>query len=503
MAGDVGIHEQVIVHGADAPAAARSAEAATTLAGAVTHQYGPRVVIAAVPPAVAPALAARVPGELAPSPAAIPDDVARDLDDVGALGLEAFALRGSDEFAAAKAERPRAGEMWDLDAPDAPFEAGTEALGAEAPAFATSARLTGSVAVGLVIVSGPTAALKFTDDERTKIVAEVQNGLTWLGAQSSPGGISWSYDIRPVSITARPAAGDTTGEQKEARFRDPALKKLGFGTGIAGARAYVEDLRRRLGTDWAYCAFFTKYPVGHFAYASIGGPRLVMEYANDGWGPDNIDRVFAHESGHIFGAPDEYASSGCDCGGEWGFFRTPNGNCANCAPEGGVACIMKSNDWAMCAHTPAHLGFPQGRKYSGVFLPGTDAYGLWVDADWESFQSKWREWTGRGLRLVDLEVSESGGALRYSGVFRAGADAHGLWANADWPSFQAKWKQWSEQGLRLVDLEISQMGGQTRYSGVFRAGTGRYGLWVNADWPSFEAKWRQWQAEGLSLVDLA
>jgi hypothetical protein len=67
------------------------------------------------------------------------------------------------------------------------------------------------------------------------------------------------------------------------------------------------DLRRRLGTEWAYCGFFTKYPLGHFGYASIGGPRIVMAYANDGWGPSNIDRVFAHETGHIFNCPDEYA----------------------------------------------------------------------------------------------------------------------------------------------------------------------------------------------------
>ena len=177
----------------------------------------------------------------------------------------------------------------------------------------TSSRLTGRVAVGIVIVEGPTADLKFTAAERTKVVAEVQNGLTWLGSQSSPGGISWSYDIRIVTLTTKPNAADASLAQKEARWRDPAMQQLGFATGMAGVQAYVNGLRTRLNTDWAYCAFFVKYPVGHFAYASLGGPRLVMHYANDGWGPDNIDRVFAHESGHIFGAPDEYSSSGCSC----------------------------------------------------------------------------------------------------------------------------------------------------------------------------------------------
>ena len=82
-----------------------------------------------------------------------------------------------------------------------------------------------------------------------------------------------------------------------------------------------------------------------------------MHFDNDGWGPDQIDRVFAHETGHIFNAPDEYAQSGCNCGGAWGHFGEPNRNCATCAPNGGVKCIMQSNDWAMCDATRLHLGY--------------------------------------------------------------------------------------------------------------------------------------------------
>ena len=119
----------------------------------------------------------------------------------------------------------------------------------------------------------------------------------------------------------------------------------------------MEDIRARFGTRWTYCGFFTKYPLTWFAYASIGGPRLVMDYNNDGWGPDNIDRVFAHETGHIFGAPDEYASSGCDCGGGWGRFSIANCNCENCAGGGGLPCLMKGNTFSLCEYTPSHLGW--------------------------------------------------------------------------------------------------------------------------------------------------
>ena len=46
-----------------------------------------------------------------------------------------------------------------------------------------------------------------------------------------------------------------------------------------------------------------------------------MHYDNDGWGPDNIDRVFTHETGHIFGCPDEYAASNCSCDTKAGYLR--------------------------------------------------------------------------------------------------------------------------------------------------------------------------------------
>jgi hypothetical protein len=507
MAGDLEIHERCLVHTEDVSAAAESAAAVTSLSGGVTHEYGPRVIVAALPPAAEPAVRSQFSDvAIAAEPAALADETTRNMDQVGELGLAAFAMRVAPEYAEAKAQRPHAGEEWDAadaEPPDLIDDHGAEALGGEALAAATSARLTGRVAVAVVIVEGPTNALKFSADERTKVIAEVQNGLTWLGSQSSPTGISWSYDIRTVTLDVSAGSANQTLEQKEARWRDPAMQELGFGTGLAGVRAFVEDMRTRLGSDWGYCAFFTKYPVGHFAYASLGGPRLVMHYDNDGWGPDNIDRVFAHETGHIFNAPDEYAASQCDCGGSWGHFGVPNSNCATCAPAGGVPCIMKSNDWAMCPYTPYHLGFPQGQRYSGVFLSGTESYGLWLNAGWTQFSAKWQEWSNQGLRLVDLEISESGGQARYSGVFRAGTGAYALWVNADWPNFQTKWQQLTGQGLRLTDLEVLTVGGKPRYSGVFAAGTGGHALWADADWPSFQTKWKELSGQGLRLVDLA
>ena len=318
-----------------------------------------------------------LPGDLRPRGAADVDADRAGIDATGALGILGLALRESDEYAASKASRPLEGAPWDADdgtTPGCAFltEADDVAGAPEAGAapLPTSQRLSGSVAVGLVIVEGPTAALQFSAAEQATVVAETQNGLSWLGARHPTQPVTWRWDIDVVRLDV---AADAPASDNEARFRDPALAALGFGAGHAGARAYAEDLRRRLGTNWAYVAFFTKYPVNHFAYAFIGGPLLVMDYANDGWGPTNIDRVFAHETGHIFGAPDEYASSGCNCGGSWGYYGKPNANCANCAAGGGVDCLMRANSWAMCSHTPWHLGFPMCPGRLGVQFTGTVA----------------------------------------------------------------------------------------------------------------------------------
>ena len=504
MAGDIGIREKAVIL---PEAGSLAAEAAIPgLPGGVKHVYGFRVMVVEVPEeAGAEALAA--PGAaMVEDAASVPADVLASLSLPEQLGLQALSLRQSASYVAAKAVRPHDGRHWDSSVADQPachditLADSAEAL---APAGApTSARLTGSIAVGIIIVEGPTAALTFSSAERTKVVAEVQNGLGWLASQS-PEGITFKYDIHVVTLATPPGPSSLDSGQKEALWRDPAMVKLGFAPDMTGVTAYVEKLRTTLGTTWAYCGFFTKYPLGWFAYASIGGPRLVMDYANDGWGPDNIDRVFAHESGHIFGAPDEYAASGCNCGGSWGFYGRPNTNCANCAPSGGVDCLMKGNSWTMCDQTPYHLGFPLvDQRYSGVWRQGNDAYYLWANASWNSFVAKWQQLGAQNLRLVDLKITRTGNDERFHGVWRQGTGGYYLWVNADWNSFVTKWQQLAGQGLRLVDIEVQNVNGTLLYSGVWLPGTDGYYLWANADWNSFVAKWQELGPQNLRLIDI-
>ncbi len=347
MAGDLNITEWAVIE-ETAPALG---DVAGREHGRPIHRYG-RVGIYADPQRAGTARAAGEPPDLGRLPGG-PNEAER-------LGLAALQLRESEDYRTAKRNRPRAGEAWDM--PDCttvvprPERAGdgAGAPGAARAAAPTSSYLEGTVAVGIVIVEGPTPQLQFSDAERTKVIAEVQNGLGFYATANPLAGISFAYDIQDVTLTV---AADPNAPDLEAHWRDPAMAAIGFTPDMDGVYSYVESLRGKFGTRWTYCAFFTKYPLSWFAYAWIGGPRLVMDYNNDGWGPDNIDRVFAHETGHIFNCPDEYASSGCDCGGSWGRFGLANGNCQNCAADGGVSCLMKGNDFELCGYTPGHLGW--------------------------------------------------------------------------------------------------------------------------------------------------
>jgi hypothetical protein len=173
------------------------------------------------------------------------------------------------------------------------------------------------------------------------------------------------------------------GWDAEDKWRDPALNLLGFPSGGDGIAALSQFLQNAVGAQWGYVTFFTKMPTAWFAYA--GGGRVVMRQTSgsfESW--TSIDRVFAHETGHIFGAPDEYSSSKCTCDSTAGtFFTEVNGNCDPCAAAG-TNCVMKNNTTTqLCAFTPAHLGWE-------AFLDKVDA-GLhsYPNNKLYQFQGKW------------------------------------------------------------------------------------------------------------------
>jgi len=138
--------------------------------------------------------------------------------------------------------------------------------------------------------------------------------------------VRFSDITQPVDAEYPKYVGGLDKAGAEALWRDPAQAELGVGPGEDGYNDYLAQLRQDLGTEWGILAFITKYPVGWPAYA--GTPRLVMAWSDS----ENFDRVFAHETGHLFGAPDEYSASNCSCDTVSGrFLNAKNGNCKLCA----------------------------------------------------------------------------------------------------------------------------------------------------------------------------
>ena len=81
-----------------------------------------------------------------------------------------------------------------------------------------------------------------------------------------------------------------------------------------------------------------------------------MQYSNDGWGTDRIDSVFAHETGHVFNAPDEYNYCRCTPLYGRGSCTATNVNCKTCTSSQ-ASCIMRGSAWNLCENTKKHVGW--------------------------------------------------------------------------------------------------------------------------------------------------
>lgn len=235
----------------------------------------------------------------------------------------------------------------------------TRSMSGSVPVPGVNNILQGKVTVGLVIVSGNTAETTFSAFETAKVVAEVAEATNWLTQQNRDAALNYLIVPKYISIpngnAGLPSGSSCTAYENV--WLNPTLPLLGVrnATGRAGANQYAVNIRAANSAMNGWSAFFIKFEACHFAYQT--GQGTYMQYSNDGWGPDLINRVFAHESGHVFGAPDEYASSGCGCGNR-GFFSVPNNNCDNCtSPYSKTACLMKANTLSICQWSRGSLGW--------------------------------------------------------------------------------------------------------------------------------------------------
>jgi hypothetical protein len=325
--------------------------------GHVTHVFPPAALIAELP--VGASLAAGVSG------------VYRQVVDEATLGtLGGEARRAAQVWNGLLAPEAPAATMQSLDTLEAelvgdalvpPPPQRIQALAVTLnPSYSeTSEYLIGRVAVGIVLPESDGGAdpstEDWTEDERALVLSEVTAALDWWANLEPNAHLTFVYDDGTAAPTTTSYEPISRPYNDQYLWIAEVMEKKGYTSPsyFDRVRRYNNDLRAKYDTDWAFTIFVVdssndsdnRFSNGLFAYAYLGGPFLVMTSGNNGYGPQNMDAVAAHEIGHIFLALDQYYSAQQPCTLRAGYLGVENqnsqyGNCASDAPS-----IMRGQTW--------------------------------------------------------------------------------------------------------------------------------------------------------------
>jgi hypothetical protein len=234
--------------------------------------------------------------------------------------------------------------------------------------------MTGTVALTIFFVESNGSGsdpdvYTWTPDAMDHYLEGVYSGLAWWANRTVMHGDCW------VSFLVNYYSGSDTrcqqwvepilhGTEMEDTWVKAIMTNFGYTSGSRFSRvtAFNTWQRSYYQSDRSYSAFVPFNPVpaptqfadGHTAYAYWYGPYTVLLFRVSGW---TTAQVFAHESGHVFGACDEYGG-GCDALGCTSTCANGaiNGNCEVCNAES-RDCMMKANSYSLCAYTPTHVGW--------------------------------------------------------------------------------------------------------------------------------------------------
>jgi hypothetical protein len=204
----------------------------------------------------------------------------------------------------------------------------------------------GRIVVNLVLPKHETATT-WSPQKQEIATSELARALNWWSLKSGREASFVIQDWGPAATRYEPAELSMDAEDL---YIGDCLGSLPVDFDSDCAYTMVGELnqisRDALRAHWACTQFIldaNAFPgSGALAYAYLGGPHTVALFENGPLTSEELDRVIAHELGHIFQAADEYASGCTGCGGAWGYFRTPNGNCDNEICTGQVGrCVMR------------------------------------------------------------------------------------------------------------------------------------------------------------------
>lgn len=241
--------------------------------------------------------------------------------------------------------RPRSAEI--------PIAAASPAPGYEE----TSEFFAGRVGVAIFLVESSGNVYDWTDAEVTETLDGIYAGLTWWAAQEPKAHLSFTYELHIREPTTWEPIQNSIGSGPS--WIDEIMGNLGYTESDPWQKTdhFNNDVRARLGTDWAYSIFVADsddavdqglFAGGGYAWAYYGGPWVTMSrYSSWAYNSGDYFRVVpAHETGHIFYATDEYDSNPAEYSGY-----------LNCPDDNGASGIMNRNTLTISASTRCQIGW--------------------------------------------------------------------------------------------------------------------------------------------------
>jgi hypothetical protein len=217
--------------------------------------------------------------------------------------------------------------------------------------YQPSAFLAGKVAVQVIFVesdgSREPSHADWTPEQIAAVQSQIAAALEWWRGRVPNARVSFDLTSRVIASGYEPI--DHTLATESAWIGDVLTH-----AGLTGATyfdqsyAAAQALRQTTQADWATTIFVVnsagdadgRFADGHFAYAYVGGPFLVVTSDAGPYGTGRMAPVVAHEFGHIFGALDQYASAATPCAQQSGYLAVPttNSQANNCGTR--FVCVM-------------------------------------------------------------------------------------------------------------------------------------------------------------------
>jgi nitrous oxidase accessory protein NosD len=194
----------------------------------------------------------------------------------------------------------------------------------------------------------------WTAGSRNTVISEIIEALNWWDAYNTSVSLSFSL----LNVGSKPTSYEPIRRPStdEGLWIGEIMSGMGYSSGSYTDRvkAYNHWLRTTYGTDWAFTIFVadSENPSedGYFTDSKIAWCQLdqglvVQNYKNNGWGISNMNKVVAHETGHVFFATDEYMTPG------------ERGGYLNELEVDSSGCLMDTNTLALSAGTKKQIGW--------------------------------------------------------------------------------------------------------------------------------------------------